>query len=76
MLYSFLLEPGLFYRSRDGHIWCCFRLNHGRVLGEPGESAEAECVRVADNRIESFYRDGRYDSNGKREHTLISRATP
>lgn len=60
------LQLGKFYRSRAGDIWCCYR-----VRPEQPEHAAADCVRVNDGRVEYFYLDGRYDSAGKREHTLI-----
>jgi hypothetical protein len=60
------LTPGKFYRSKDGHAWCCVRV---RRRAEP--QARADCVRVADLRVEYFYSDGRYDSEGKREHSLV-----
>jgi len=60
------LIPGKFYRSIDGHSWCCFRTN-----GSAPKHAQAHCVRVEDDRVEHFYLDGRYDEAGKREHTLL-----
>lgn len=59
------LQPGRFYRSRDGEKWCCF--------SRPGTAPHcaAHCVRVRDGRVEYFFIDGRYDSAGSREHTLI-----
>lgn len=60
------LEPGQFYTSRDGHTWCCFKVNPH----EP-EHARAFCVRTSDHRVEYFYLDGRYDPKGAREHTLV-----
>ena len=63
---TLVLTPGKFYRSRDGHVWCCFKLSPF----EP-EQARARCVRVDDDRVEYFFGDGRYDSTGVREHTLV-----
>lgn len=63
---SITLEPGKFYKSRDGYTWCCFKVNPK----EP-EHAQAFCIRTDDNRIEYFYLDGRYDHRGAREHTLV-----
>jgi len=60
------LTPGKFYASKDGFIWCCFRL----ALGEPAH-CRAGCIRISDGRVEQFYTDGRYDSKGEREHTLV-----
>lgn len=65
------LKPGTFYASRNGYVWCCFRV----ALGEP-EQARAACIRVSDGRVETFYPDGRYDYSGKREHTLIREMEP
>jgi hypothetical protein len=63
---SVTLRPGHFYRSRDGEIWCCFR-----VRTEQGSATQCDCVRVSDRRLEYFYIDGRYDIKGDREHTLV-----
>jgi hypothetical protein len=60
------LEPGKFYRSKCGETWCCFKTT---ILGEP--QARAHCIRISDTRTEYFYEDGRYDSAGEREHTLV-----
>lgn len=65
---AILLEPGNFYVSKDGHVWCCFRVDDVNP-----EQAKASCIRVFDERVEHFFRDGRYDSGGQREHTLISK---
>jgi hypothetical protein len=62
------LIPGGFYRSWDSELWCCFR-----VEGSAKPHHQAWCVRVSDGRVEYFYLDGRYDSDGKREHCLIER---
>jgi len=59
------LKTGRFYVSRDQEVWCCFR---ERPAGPV--HARFNCIRVSDQRIEYFYADGRYDSEGKREHTL------
>lgn len=64
------VTPGRFYRDRAGHVWCCFSAE-----GRFGEHAARDCIRVADKRIEYFYQDGRYDSAGEREHTLILEVT-
>lgn len=61
-----LLQPGHFYVSRDDETWCCFRL-----IPRKADHCQADCVRLSDCRVESFYADGRYDVEGKREHTLI-----
>lgn len=47
-------------------VWCCYRVD-----GSADPQNQAHCVRVSDGRIETFFLDGRYDSGGKREHTLI-----
>jgi len=60
------LEPGRFYASRDGEVWCYFRLGNPQAIHDA-----AFCIRVSDQRVEYFYRDGRYDREGKREHTLV-----
>lgn len=65
------LAPGKFYKSRDGEVWCCFR-----VREDMPEHAQADCVRVEDHRVEYFYADGRYDGGGKREHTLVAECGP
>jgi hypothetical protein len=64
------LIPGKFYRSWDGHAWCCFKVD-GNAAAHNKHNA-AWCVRVEDGRVEYFYIDGRYDAAGKREHTLMS----
>lgn len=64
------LVPGKFYVARDGGIWCCFNVNRNKP-----EHAMADCVRVTDHRVEYFFLDGRYDSGGKREHTLVKEIT-
>lgn len=65
------LTPGRFYRAKNGDIWCCYR-----VRKNDPEHAAAWCVNTATSRIEYFYRDGRYDEAGKREHTLIEEVSP
>jgi hypothetical protein len=60
------LKPGHFYRARDGAIWCCYGVNPREPV-----HARARCVLVASHRLEYFYEDGRYDREGKREHTLV-----
>ena len=65
------LQPGRFYKARDGEIWCCFKVN----LREPVH-AQARCVQVSSDRVEYFFLDGRYDNAGAREHTLISEVVP
>lgn len=62
------LIPGHFYRSWDGEAWCCFK-----VTGSAKPHHQAHCVRVSDARVEYFYLDGRYDSEGKREHCLVEK---
>lgn len=62
------LAAGSFYRSRDGEVWCCWRV---RPNAFAEAHASADCIRVSDGRVEYFYLDGRYDSGGKREHTLV-----
>ena len=61
-----LLVPGKFYRAMNHYAWCCYKVT---ASNEP--HCKAYCVRVEDGRIEYFYIDGRYDSDGKSEHTLI-----
>jgi hypothetical protein len=65
------LEPGKFYRAKNGAIWCCFRLDP-IVTGR--EHCVARCVELESTRVEYFYADGRYDHAGRREHTLIEEA--
>lgn len=65
------LEVGKHYVSRDGYVWCCFQHSPGF-----GEHAEFFCVRLTGHRIEYFNADGRYDSDGVREHTLLREALP
>jgi len=60
------LEPGHFYESRGGDVWCCYKSD---LKAE--KHCCAYCVRVSDGRIEYFFADGRYDEAGKREHTLL-----
>lgn len=62
------LGAGKFYVSRDGFVWCCFRVNPSKE-----QHAYADCIRVADQRIEYFYEDGRYEGKGESENTLIKR---
>jgi NTP pyrophosphatase (non-canonical NTP hydrolase) len=60
------LKPGRFYRSKNEEVWCCFSFSHSKDL-----HCQADCVRVRDGRVEYFFEDGRYDGEGKREHTLV-----
>jgi hypothetical protein len=60
------LTPGLFYKSKNNQLWCCFNVDMTKEI-----HAQADCIRLFDERIEYFYIDGKYDSEGKREHTLI-----
>lgn len=60
------LQPGKFYVARDGSIWCCYRVNKNKQV-----QAQADCVCVDNDRLEYFFIDGRYDSSGRRELTLI-----
>jgi hypothetical protein len=60
------LKPGRFYVTEVGSRWCCFQVE------ERAEShRQAWCIEVATHRIWYFYLDGRYDTNGLREHTLV-----
>jgi hypothetical protein len=59
------LRPGSFYVSREGSLWCCYSVDPERE-----EQCKALCVRVSDGHVEYFYLNGRYDTDGKREHTL------
>ena len=72
-----VLEPGKFYEAGDGGLWCCVFLDMNA-----DEHAQATCVRIGSGhpefgsargklRDEYFYRDGRYDRDGVREHNLI-----
>jgi hypothetical protein len=63
------LKPGKFYSTKMGAIWCCFKIEYA---AEP--HCQAFCIEVATHRIEYFYLDGRYDSKGIREHTLVREA--
>ena len=65
------LKVGSLYRSRDGEVWCCWRL---RGKGAP-ERAAVDCIRTLDGRVEYFFADGRYDEAGEREHTLVEEVT-
>ncbi len=65
------LHPGQFYRSKAGELWCCFKVDHAQE-----EHAKARAIRLIDGRVEYFYMDGRYDTNGNREHCLVSTASP
>lgn len=60
------LYPGRFYKARNGEVWCCVSLELFRE-----EHAQARCVKIQSERTEYFYRDGRYDTAGLREHTLV-----
>lgn len=60
------LKPGRFYVTEEGARWCCFRVDEKRE-----KHCQAYCIEVATHRIEYFYLDGRYDSKGLREHTLV-----
>jgi hypothetical protein len=62
------LGAGRFYVSRDRNVWCCYRLDLKKE-----EHCQAFCIRVSDARTEYFYLDGRYDAEGKREHSLVKR---
>lgn len=67
------LRPGGFYKARNGAIWCCYRVDLQRDARGMAHSA-AKCIDVATYvrpQVEYFYLDGRYDVEGKREHTLI-----
>lgn len=61
------LEPGKFYRARNGYVWCCYRVRPGAE-----KQARASCIQVEDAREEYFYEDGCYDTKGDREHTLVT----
>lgn len=63
---SVQVKTGVFYRSYDGELWCCFKTDSRKP-----EHCRASCVRASDGRVEHFYMDGRYDAEGKREHTLV-----
>lgn len=60
------LKPGKFYIAKNGAIWCCYRINLNKE-----KHCQADCICVDNSRVEYFYLDGRYDGEGKREHTLI-----
>jgi hypothetical protein len=66
---TIMLVAGKFYKSRDGELWCCFKVDM-----EAGKHCQARCIRIDDERVEYFYLDGRYDESGKREHTLVKEA--
>jgi hypothetical protein len=76
-LLSIKLEAGKFYRALNGAEWCCFKVE----LDKP-KHCQAWCIQVDGsiqvdgNRIQYFYRDGRYDEEGQREHTLIEEILP
>lgn len=64
------LKAGGFYKARNGAIWCCYRID-----SNASAHAVAKCIAIATFTrpwTEYFYIDGRYDSEGKREHTLIA----
>lgn len=65
------LRAGGFYRSRAGFVWCCYRINE-----DAPEHAKALCIEVESGGKEYFFKDGRYDSAGKREHTLVMEVRP
>jgi hypothetical protein len=65
------LRPGGFYESRAGDVWCCYRID-----GDAPDRAKARCVMVESGRHEYFFEDGRYDSGGAREHTLVRVVPP
>ncbi len=69
------LRPGGFYRAKSGAIWCCYDVDNSAP-----EHARAYCIltpgRGAHPRTEYFYFDGRYDAEGKREHTLVAEVDP
>ncbi len=64
------LQAGHYYKSRDNDVWCCYRINF-----EEEDHGQARCIRVRDGRNEYFFLDGRYDTDGKREHCLIEEVT-
>jgi len=65
------LAPGHFYKSRAGDVWCCYR-----VYSHRPPHCQARCVKVSGGQVEYFFADGRYDSKGDREHTLVSECGP
>jgi hypothetical protein len=74
------LEAGHFYKSRQGDVWCCFRVDEERPA-TGGTSGNEHCRAFAiecsgATRVEYFFLDGRYDRVGKREHTLLTECTP
>jgi hypothetical protein len=72
------LQAGHFYKSRRGDVWCCYYVDPRCEATQ----AQAYCVHAiatigfTDARTECFFLDGRYDSDGKREHTLIAECSP
>ncbi len=64
------LKIGGLYEAKDKERWACFQVD----MSKP-EHAVALCIQQSTLRIEYFYLDGRYDSRGKREHTLIKEIT-
>ena len=65
------LRPGGFYQSRNGDVWCCYRIDDEAPI-----QAQALCVETRSGRNEYFFKDGRYDAGGKREHTLVKACRP
>jgi hypothetical protein len=65
------LEPGHFYLSREGQVWCCYRVDPSAP-----EHCQAYCVRASGDQCEYFFLDGRYDLGGSREHCLVCECTP
>jgi hypothetical protein len=66
------LKPGHFYKDRQGTVWCCYRVRNQ----DPKNDSAADCIRIDDERVEYFYLDGRYDSEGLRELCLVEEVTP
>ena len=62
------LAAGKFYVSRNGLVWCCFKVDP-----RAEEHTYAHCIRIYDSRIEYFFQDGRYERKGTDEHTLVRR---
>lgn len=56
------LEAGRLYESRNGQVWCCFKIDQGR--------AQARCIRVFDERLSWFELDGRLGFAGVGPHSL------
>lgn len=64
------LQLGRFYSSRRGDVWCCFKVDARTRGGNP--AAAARCVRLLDDRVETFYVDGRKTATGDDANTLVS----